>query len=144
MQITNQHEKLVARFKHRLVPWRKVTIAVDGRDDTGKSTLTRLPAWQLDMPAIETDLVLMRDAELVRHRPEVLGDLIDARHSLTRPVIVEGVLVLNALSAIAIDSDFMIYVAAEGREGSHQLRNQFDDYERAVRPRDRTDCIFRW
>jgi hypothetical protein len=54
--VTQDHACLRDAIREALGPWRRFVIALDGVDAAGKSTLARYLAWQLGMPAIETDL----------------------------------------------------------------------------------------
>ena len=56
MITTSAHEELLSELEKFVLPWRKLTIAVDGITGSGKSCLSRYLAWQLDMPAIDTDM----------------------------------------------------------------------------------------
>jgi hypothetical protein len=51
---------LLNRLRSLCLPWRAMTIGVDGRNGAGKSSLARYISWQLGMPVLETDLWLMR------------------------------------------------------------------------------------
>ncbi len=144
MQITDQHKDLVSRLKCVLDPWRKFTIAVDGVDDSGKSSLGRFLAWQLGMPLIETDLLLDRQPGHIGHDITTFSRLLAMRHDQDRPVIVEGVFVLKTLAKAGAMADFSIYVAAAGREGSHAWKVDFETYEAEYKSRQNANCMFTW
>lgn len=137
-------EILVSRLKPVINPWRKLTIAVDGVDNSGKSTLGRFLAWQLGMPLIETDLLLKDKSEDIEHDLATFTRLLKSRHDLDRPVIVEGVLVLRTLKRVGVKPDFLIYVDATGREGSLTWQAQFKAYAAKYRPRETAHYTFSW
>lgn len=74
-----------------LPTWRTPCIvAIDGVDGSGKSSLARYLAWQLGMPAIETDIFLVKEApegEYVTRADLPLA--IASRLDQNRPVIVD-------------------------------------------------------
>ncbi len=142
LEITPQHHELVARLRRFLEPWRPATISIDGRDGTGKSSLARFLSWQLDVPCIETDLLLQEGTEAISHDLPVILQLLIARYAHKRPVIVEGILVERTLADIGVCPDFAIYVDADGCDGSHTLRTEFERYEAAFEPWQRADFRF--
>jgi hypothetical protein len=136
--IPAEYARLADALLPRLIPWRKLTIAVDGVDDSGKSSLARFLAWQLEMPAIETDFFLQSGTSTPVHNIAPVSYLVNARHRLNRPVIVEGVVVLRLLASIKVDADILIRVQCEGRTGNAHWQDAFakyqTDYPRSVAP----------
>lgn len=123
--IPSEYAPVVDWLLPQLKPWRKMTIAIDGVDHAGKSSLGRFLAWQTGMPVIETDFTLIGGVKppsgtgplLPVHDPELLRRLIQHRHGLERPVLVEGIFVLRQLAAVGIDPDLLIAVQAAGVSG---------------------------
>ena len=76
-----------------------IIIAIDGRDGDGKTTLGRFLAWYFNVTLIETDLYLLGDNSLNRRTDEV-ARVVNARMSHQRPLIVEGVGVLQLLKDV--------------------------------------------
>src|SRR5690349_21156831 len=107
MEILAAHESLLIKLRTFVQPWRRLTIALDGRDGAGKSTLGRYLAWQLGIPVIETDLFLDPDEEQIRYRLFDLEKVIHHRHSLNRPVLIEGVMMLHLLERLGIKTDYL-------------------------------------
>lgn len=144
METSPDHEKLIAAIRPLILPWRRMTIAVDGVDGSGKSTLSRFLAWQLGMPAIETDTTIPTGAAEPKPDTEQLARLINSRHERNRPLIVEGVFVLRSLHEIGINPEILIRVEASGIEGSFTWTSHFEaysnDYPRANNP----DFLFSW
>lgn len=110
MKISSDQESLISKLKPLLLPWRKMTIAIDGVDGSGKSTLSRFLAWQLGMPAIETDTIIPIDSEEPKPESRLLNLLINSRHERNRPLIVEGVFVLCSLGEIGVIPEILIRV----------------------------------
>ena len=128
----------------KVLPWRKLTIAIDGVDGAGKSTLARFLSWQLEMPEIETDFFLRDDQRMPVHDTSSLATLVQARHKNNRPLIVEGVFVLRQLGAIGVNPEFLIRVQCKGRTGNSRWQSAFTKY-RAEFPRAKTpDYTLRW
>ena len=144
VEIGDQHRDLVARLRPIILPWRKLTIAIDGVDNSGKSTLGRFLAWQLGMPLIETDLLLKDKGGDIDHDLVTFTRLLNSRHDLNRPAIVEGVLVLRTLEKVSVRPDFMVYVETNGRDGSEVWQGMFKAYAAKYRPRESANFTFRW
>lgn len=102
-------DTLLLQLKKLCHPWRKLTIAIDGRNGAGKSSLARYLAWQLGMPAVETDLWLVETSPII-HDIRPLQAVIDSRHKCNRPIIIEGVAVLRTLESLGVSPDFVIMV----------------------------------
>lgn len=115
-----------------------MTIAIDGVDYAGKSSLARFLSWQSGMPVIETDFALVEggtqcaDTGLIlpKHDGDLLQRLIEHRHGLNRPVLVEGVFVLRQLDAIGIKPDLLIEMRSLGRKVGTWKR-EFTEYCKA-------------
>ncbi len=89
------YEELLAQVQLELGPTRRpLLIAIDGPDGVGKSSLASWLAWQLEMPSLNLDLYLVRDSKPLQWRTDDLERAIHSRLDLSRPVIIEGVLLL--------------------------------------------------
>ena len=103
----------------------------------GKSSLASWLAWQLGMPAVHLDLyntsnhpIQWRTADLAR----------TVSHRLDRcPVIVEGVLALDALEQIGRKPGFLIVVNGKG---SDELAGQIAAYRSRQNPNAHADFTF--
>ena len=143
--ITQQHRSLVAGAWESLGTWRKFVIGVDGRDGSGKSTLARFLAWQMGMPVIETDLLLIpNEQNRIIYEDGILNRLIEARLKDDRPVIVEGLVLLQALQQLCFEPNYLVYLHNESFEGSNRWEDVFSKYEDDYKPRERANFVFSW
>lgn len=142
MKLSENHEKLISELKTKVYPWRKYLIAVDGITGSGKSGLSRYIAWQLDMPTIETDMLRVMDDKQPSYRLKELGNLIQARHELDRPVIVDGIFLLDTLNKLAIKPDYIIYVENKEADPGYALRDSFPKYLGEYKPEEIADYVF--
>ena len=104
---------LLAHLRSFCLPWRALTIAIDGRNGAGKTSVARYLAWQLGMPVLETDLWLSSTSP-VTHRIEEIREVMRARHHRDRPVIIEGVMMLRTLELLGVQPDYLIFVTRGG------------------------------
>ena len=138
------HLKLLEFLRPKLQPWRAMTIAVDGVDHAGKSSLARYLAWQLGMPQLETDLFLTQGTEPYTCDANLLKKFVDMRHNMSRPVIVEGVFVLRTLLEAGVDPNLVVRVESHSSPASGTWPTEFARYE-ADFPRTRNpDFQFLW
>jgi len=141
--VPTEYQPVVEWLLPQLLPRRKMTIAIDGVDHAGKSSLGRFLAWQSGIPVIETDFTLTKGPEPAAnaglpvpvHDGSLLLRLIERRHKLDRPVLVEGVFVLRQLDAIGMTPDLLIEMRATGVNGS--WRKEFAAYRQSY-PRTNT------
>jgi uridine kinase len=104
-------EKIKTELGPTYVP---IIIGIDGAWGVGKSHIASWLAWQPGIPAIHLDLFLIRDSEPLDWRTQDLASAIDSRLNLGKPVIVEGILLLNALGRLSRKPDFLIFVRGDG------------------------------
>jgi uridine kinase len=92
---------------------RAILIGVDGRDDHGKTSAASWLAWQFGMPALHLDLFseLHEFENAMGWRSSDLARCVKARGK--RPLIIEGVLLLDALATIDRRPDFLVFVEKE-------------------------------
>ena len=110
-------------------------IAVDGMDGMGKSSLASWLAWQTGMPTVHLDLFIT-SLQPIQWLTADLKRVVDLRLDHRRPVIVEGVLVLDALVHIGRKADFVVFVT--GGTGI-ALASQLADYRMRRKLPDRAD-----
>ena len=144
-EITQQHKDLVVAAWGELGTWRDFLVGIDGRDNSGKSTLARFLAWQMDMPAIETDLFLVPNEDgLIRYRNADLKRLIEARLNKGWPVIVEGPFLLMNLDKLGFTPNYLICMENQSYKGSDTWQDAFASYENDYAPREQADFVFSW
>ena len=118
--------ELLDRVQTALTPNRlPLLIAIDEMDAVGKSSLGSWLAWQLGMPAVHLDLFIT-SLYPIQWLTADLKRVVDLRLDRGRPVIVEGVLALDALDQIGRTADFVVFVKGVGSIG---LADQLVDYQ---------------
>jgi hypothetical protein len=125
--------KVLARLRPERLP---LLIAIDGVDGLGKSSLASWLAWQIGAPSIHLDLYLIQDSDPLRWRSDDLARVISARLDRKRPVVVEGIMILEALQSIGRSADFLAYL--EG-EGGLSLADRLAAYRARCQPEQRAD-----
>lgn len=134
MILAQEYEDVIDTIKKYLYPWRKYLIAIDGYPGTGKSCLSRFLAFELEMPAIETDLLRILEEEQPSYRLGELRNLIQSRHDQNRPVIVEGIFILDTLDKIGLVPDYLIYVDNAKANCGYSLRHSMPEYLEKHKP----------
>jgi len=145
--------ELVNLLRARLEGTGKFTIAIDGNSGSGKSSLSRYLAWQLNLSVIETDLCRTQKTSHTTLQipegfippigtdPELLSRLIEARHRMNRAVIVEGVFVLQSLEDARIKPNFLILIK---KLGQNQSFKEIIDYRKKFHNCPVTDFELVW
>ena len=95
------------------------------------------------MPAINLDLYIIRDTEPLAFRSDHLNAAVDSCLRMGRPVIVEGVMLLDVLDSIGRRPDFLVFVEKENRNDSN-MRKQVPPYLKRRRPREGADWVLEW
>jgi uridine kinase len=105
---------------------RAILIGVDGRDGHGKTSAASWLAWQFGMPSLHLDLFSnLHEFEIAMDwRSSDLARCVKARGK--RPIIVEGVLLLDALATIDRRPDLLVFVEKEEPKRARD-RSQDDD-----------------
>ena len=111
-----------------------IIVTIDGRFGVGKTTLGRYLAWQFNVSLIETDLFLIPAREHLIHLDDQVNRIIERRITTPRPVIVEGISMLQLMKRINRIPDFSIYVSNPLRSGSEVMDRRLADYEAAFSP----------
>jgi hypothetical protein len=89
-------------------------IGIDGRDGAGKSNFASWLAWQFEMPSIHLDTFLESPESVSKGwRLKELQRVIKSRADKKQPIIVEGVLLLDALGKLGIEPDYLVYMECE-------------------------------
>jgi hypothetical protein len=109
-----------------LGPYRNpILLGFDGRDGEGKTSAATWLAWQLGMPTIHLDLFIRQSESdgAISWRTDDLARCLQARGR--KPIIIEGVLLLEALSAIERSPDYLVFV--EKAKPQHSRDRSLDD-----------------
>jgi hypothetical protein len=117
-------------------------IGIDGKDGAGKSSLAAWLSWQHEMAAIHLDLYMVRESNPIAWRLDDLARIIEGQHSLARPLIVEGILLLCALQQVGYMPDFLVFVEKENHESS--LAEPVNSYIRSYLPKEKAAHVVPW
>src|SRR5436190_16340138 len=109
-------------------------ITIDGRGGVGKTTLGRYLAWHFNVTLIETDLFLIPAQDYLIHLDDQINRIIERRITSPRPVIVEGIAMLQLMKRINRVSDFSIYVTHPQHSSSKTLERRLSAYEASFAP----------
>ena len=111
-----------------------VIVTIDGRDAVGKTTLGRYLAWHFNVTLIETDLFLIPARDYLIHLDDQINRIIERRVTSPRPVIVEGIAILQLMKRINRTPDFSIYVTKPQHSSSRSLERRLAAYEEEFAP----------
>lgn len=139
-QALPSYPDLVAKIRTALGPNRRpLLIGVDGARGSGKTATASWLEWQLEMPAINLDLYTDDGTRALNTHAGEVRRLIERRIVLERrPVIVEGVLLLEAIEAVGRKVDFLIFL--DGKEEG-LLVERIESYWSRYQPRNRADFV---
>lgn len=141
---TDQHRELRALILDAVSTGRRFVVAIDGPVSSGKSSLARYLGWQLAFAVVETDL-FMETVKPLQHRTSDLNSVVNAERISDRPIIVEGLQVLQILDTISVRPDFLILMQRKSKPYSMFVDEQCDDYRIANEDRlARADFHYRW
>jgi hypothetical protein len=122
-----------------------IVIGVDGRDGKGKTSLASWIAWQFGMSAIHLDLFLVPRKGRIEWRISDLKRSIEARLKLEKPALIEGVKLLDALEALSLKPNFLIFVGpAKQEEDSVGPASEINDYLERQRPASVANFHLEW
>ena len=133
------YDELCARIQAALGPERRpLLIGIDGAPGWGKTSTATWLAWQLGTPVVHLDFYTdMATRRLTTGAGEV-ARLIDYRLGSGKPIIVEGILLLEALEAARRRPDFLVFIDGEP-EGKYSERIR--DYRDRYDPRSKADFV---
>ena len=118
-----------------------VIVTIDGRDGVGKTTLGRYLAWHFNVTLIETDLFLIPAQDYLIHLDDQVNRIVERRITSPRPVIVEGISMLQLMKRINRVPHFSIYVVNPQQSSSKLLEQRLCSYEAAFAPSARATIV---
>lgn len=107
-------------------------IAIDGRDGVGKTSLGRYFACRYNISLIELDLFI--DQSNNTYYLEDINRIINYRLNIPRPIIIEGIKVMELLKSLEKNWDFLIYISNSSFDGSKMLFSLISKYEEKFQP----------
>jgi uridine kinase len=129
--------ELLEHLQEALTPNRlPLLIAVDGADGIGKSSLASWLAWQLGMPAVQLDLYLITGRQPIQWMTEDLERVVAHRLARKQPLIIDGVLALDALDQIKRKADFVVFVTGNIES---RITSQVEEYRSRRKLPERAD-----
>jgi hypothetical protein len=121
-----------------------ILIGVDGVDGAGKTSFATWLAWQFGMKVVHLDLYVIKSRRPIEWRADDLARTIEARlGNGGRPLVVEGILLLQALSHIGKAASKLFFVELEGNNGSHCLTDEISNYLSRYEPR-KSAYLLKW
>jgi hypothetical protein len=137
-----EYSELHAAIVEHLGPTRAPKlIGIDGRDGSGKSSCGAWLSWQLNMPCIHLDPYTRENYQ--GWHTDHLRYAIDSRLERKWPIIVEGCLLLRALTQIDRKPHFLVFVENGCYPGSAFLHEAIEDYLNEAKPQDIADFSMR-
>ena len=112
-----EYDAIAAELKPKLENLPPVIIAISGSMSAGKTTLARFLAWYFNISLIETDFYLKPNEGLTYDASEI-ARMISFRIGLSRPVVVEGLKILEILAEINKAPDITIHVQKKPNYGN--------------------------
>lgn len=144
MKLFQEFEEIKQNILERMGKRRAFIVAIDGTDHSGKSSLSRYLAWQLEMSVIEADLCSKEGVSPIETDPVIFSRLLNARLKIDRPVIVEGITIIESLANISNKPDYLIQMNNTDFEGSRMFQEKIKEYKDKYSSKFTPDFTFNW
>jgi uridine kinase len=119
-----------------------VLVTIDGRDGVGKTTLGRYLAWHFNVTLLETDLFLIPTRDHILYLDDQINRIIERRLTTPKPIIVEGLSMLQLMQRIHRVPDFTLYITdGMRRSRSRAMNRRLAEYEAAFSPQASADLV---
>jgi uridine kinase len=99
---------------------KRIVIGIDGLDASGKSSFASWLGWQIGCPVVHLDLFMSSRLPAAWRLNEV-QNACQSRLERRRPIIVEGVHLLQVLQDIQLAADYLVFVDEVTRTADAQL-----------------------
>ncbi len=116
-------------------------IAIDGKNNSGKTTLGRYLAWHYNVSLIETDLFRLPTNGKLEYNQDEIRRIIECRLKSQRPVILESAIAQQLLQNINIEANFIIHIVNEAYERDDWLVSILAEYEKEFKPRETANVV---
>lgn len=133
------YERITEQLDAYLFDLPRKVVAIDGPDGAGKTTLGRFLACRYNISLIETDLFIRNEGKTFAYDEESMSRVIHKRLELERPVIIEGIKLLETLECLKIPYDFLIYLENANYRGSKMLAETLRFYGKRYKPKQQAD-----
>lgn len=107
-------------------------------------------SWQMEISHVEADLFFSSEEVPPAgflcpkdHHLDWLKAALRARLDLKRPVIVEGIFLLELLKRVDCEPDFLVYIESSEFDGCSQWEDAYRSYEVDFGPLTNADFVFR-
>ncbi len=142
-EIHKEYIKAVKALEPLLYDLPARVIAIDGRDGVGKTTLGRYLAWHFNVTLVETDLFTTSKRGVLQYYENEILRVVTERLKKPRPVIIEGVAMLQLLEQLKLNRDYYIYVSNKNQSGGLGLKRMLKDYESYYEPKKKADLVLK-
>jgi hypothetical protein len=130
------YDKVQASLGPQRLP---LLIGIDGADGCGKSSTASWLAWQFGMKVIHLDLYTdAGTGALTTFADEVARPINRRVGQHKKPMIVEGILLLEAFAAVGRQPDVLVFIDGEP---SGSLAGRILGYWSQYRPREKADFV---
>lgn len=123
--IVESEKILLDELRGRIDTGKSIIVGVDGKDGTGKSTLSNLISQELSIEIISLDeFLILKNGEYVNSLN--IDELRRKIHKLNCTVIIEGVCLLEVAKRLGVTIDTLVYVKTMSPYGTWRHSEECD------------------